>query len=317
MFVLFVGNNINIFISLVYSLASGMSENKFNLSNPPLIPVPQSEATFEEKVKAYIAIHRPKLSILTPCYGSVCFVNFVSCLMGTIQLFNDLGFPIKVEFCRNDSLVSRARNNLIAKAMNDVTTTHFMFIDNDITWNPVDILKLVISDKPLVGGVYPIKHYHWDRLSENNGKTAETWIENKRKSNFNNMCPDTDYIQSKLLRFNINNISNVLAVENNLTKVKHLATGFMLIQRNVIEKMCLAFPSTKYTDDVGFLEGEENKYAYALFDCGVEEGHYFSEDWLFCSRWSKMGGQIWVDVTINLTHTGTHDYKGSFISSLV
>ena len=277
----------------------------------------KKELTFEEKVKSFIQERKPKLTILTPCYGSVCFVNFVTCLMGTIQLFNEIGFPIKVEFCRNDSLVSRARNNLIAKAMNDVSTTHFMFIDNDITWNPVDILKLIISDKPLSGGVYPIKHYHWNRLTENNNTTAEKWIDNKRKSNFNNVCSDEDYIQSKMLRFNINNISNVLEVENNLTRVKHLATGFMMIQRNVIDKMCLAFPSTKYTDDVGFLEGDENKYAYALFDCGVEDGHYFSEDWLFCSRWTKMGGQIWVDVTINLTHTGIQDYKGSFIASLV
>ena len=62
---------------------------------------------------------------------------------------------------------------------------------------------------------------------------------------------------------------------------------------------------------------DENKYAYALFDCGVEEGHYFSEDWLFCSRWTKLGGKVYVDVTINLTHTGVQDFKGSFVSTLV
>lgn len=295
-----------------------MNENgKFNLHDNTLTPIPSPGLSFEDKVKEYIAIHKPKLSILTPCYGSVCFVNYVSCLMATIQMFNSLGFPVKVEFCRNDSLVSRARNNLIAKAMSDESTTHFMFIDNDITWNPVDILKLVISDKPLVGGVYPIKHYHWGRLTENNAENIEKWLDSKHKSNFNNVSSDEEFIQSKLLRFNINNISNVLSVENNLTRVKHLATGFMLIQRSVITKMGLAFPSTKYTDDVGFLEPDENRYAFALFDCGVEDGHYFSEDWLFCSRWTKMGGQIWVDVSINLTHTGVQDYKGSFISSLV
>lgn len=296
-----------------------MNENgKFDLTDNTLVPIPpQPELSFENRVKEYIAIHKPKLSILTPCYGSVCFVNYVSCLMATIQMFNSIGFPVKVEFCRNDSLVSRARNNLIAKAMSDETTTHFMFIDNDITWNPVDILKLVISDKPLVGGVYPIKHYHWARLTENNAGNVEKWLDGKRNSNLNNLSSDEEFIQSKLLRFNINNISNVLSVENNLTRVKHLATGFMLIQRSVITKMGLAFPSTKYTDDVGFLEPDENRYAFALFDCGVEDGHYFSEDWLFCSRWTKMGGHIWVDVSINLTHTGVQDYKGSFISSLV
>ena len=269
---------------------------------------------FEDQVRAYVAEYNPHFVILTPCYGSVCFVNFVACLLQTIPLFNSFGIPIRVEFCRNDSLVSRARNNLIAKAMFDETATHFMFIDADITWNPVDLLRLLIANKPLVGGVYPIKNYNFNNLTGDN--TVNGWLEHKRKTEFNNAVSDSDYIQNRLLRYNINYISNVLEVKNNLTQVKHLATGFMLIQRQVIEKMSKAFPSTKYTDDVGFLHGEENKYAYALFDCGVEEGHYFSEDWLFCSRWTKMGGQIWIDVTVNLTHTGIEDYKGSFLASI-
>ena len=90
-----------------------------------------------------------------------------------------------------------------------------------------------------------------------------------------------------------------------------------MIQRQVIEKMMLSYPSTKYVDDVGFLHGIENDNAFALFDCGVEDGHYFSEDWLFCSRWSKMGGSIYVDVSINLMHTGIEDYKGCYISSII
>jgi len=229
-------------------------------------------------------------------------------------MFNSIGFPLTIEFCRNDSLVSRARNNLIAKAMSDPSNTHFMFIDNDITWSPLDILKLILADKSLCGGVYPIKNIEWPKLVGDNVVTK--WIEHKNNSGLANMVSDTDYIQHKMVRYNINPISNVLSVTNNLTTVRHLATGFMMIRREVIEKMQQAFPSTKYTDDVGFLHGDENRNAYALFDCGVEDGHYFSEDWLFCSRWTKMGGEVWIDVTINLTHTGIEDYKGSFLASI-
>ena len=281
----------------------------------PYSPSAQSAAqkAFEDQVRSYVAMYKPNFVILTPTFGSICFVNYVACLLRTIPLFNSFGIPIRVEFCRNDSLVSRARNNLIAKAMHDTTATHFMFIDNDITWNPIDLLRLLIANKPLVGGVYPIKNYNFGNLNES---VIKEWLDHKKHTDFKDAIPDTEYIQHKLLRYNINYISNVLEVKNNLTQVKHLATGFMLIQRNVIEKMSMAFPSTKYTDDVGFLQGDENKYAYALFDCGVEDGHYFSEDWLFCSRWSKMGGEVWIDVTINLTHTGIEDYKGSFLASI-
>ena len=124
-------------------------------------------------------------------------------------------------------------------------------------------------------------------------------------------------VQHNLLKYNINFLNSTLSIQNNLTKVRHIATGFMMIKRNTIEQMMLAYPATKYTDDVGFLHGKENDHAYALFDCGVEDGHYFSEDWLFCSRWTKMGGSIYADVSISLMHTGIEDYKGCFISSVL
>jgi len=293
--------------------------------NPP-IPNPgqstlqnkQGEKTFMEKVNDYVSQNKTKVYILTPCYGSLCFVNYVKCVMATADMFRSLGIGYSLEFCRNDSLVSRARNNLVAKAMNDPEMTHIIFIDADITWNPTDILKLIICNKALCGGVYPLKHYYWERLTANPEKNfIKEVLERKKKSDFHAHISDELMIQHNLLRYNINYNNNVLSIENNLAKVRHLATGFMMIKRSTIEKMSQAFPSTKYTDDVGFLQGKENDFAYALFDCGVEDNHYYSEDWLFCHRWTKMGGSIWLDVTINLVHTGNEDFTGSYLSTIM
>jgi len=270
----------------------------------------------DEKIRTYVAENSPQVVILTPCFASLCYVNFVSCLMNTIELFRQFNVPLKIEFCRNDSLVSRARNNLIARAMSNLKTTHFMFIDNDISWDPLDILKLMVCDKQIVGGIYPLKNYNWEKLT-NSPTAVQDLLEKKKNSKFSSLIDDESMIQFNLLKYNVNYLSNTLNIEKNLTKVKHIATGFMMIQRNVIEKMFQSFPSTKYVDDVNFLKPEENKYAYALFDCGVEEGHYFSEDWLFCHRWTNMGGSIWADVSINLNHTGIEDYRGCYLSSIL
>jgi hypothetical protein len=271
---------------------------------------------FEQKVKNYILQNNPKLYILTPCFGSICYVNYVNSLMNTKELFNKLNFPLQIEFCKGDSLVSRARNNLIAKAMTDPKTTHMMFIDNDIMWNPLDVLKLILDDKPLIGGVYPLKHYSFENLAKD-PLIIQSWIDKKNNSQLKDFMTDQDIIEYKLVHYNINYLSNTLNIENNLAKVKHLATGFMMIQRGLIEKMAKAFPSTKYIDDVHFLQPHENNWAYGLFDTGCEEGHYYSEDWLFCSRWSKMGGDVYINVSINLGHFGNAEYRGSFISSLI
>ena len=285
------------------------------------LTVENQTSSFEQTVKDYVKQNAPKMCILTPCYGGMTFVNYTICLVNTLNMFRALDFPVQVEFCKNDSLISRARNNLVAKAMTDPTITHIMFIDNDITWSPIDILKLVLSDRAICGGFYPLKNYNWKSLvSKDSANTnpIQTMLLRKQASQFRDVISDEDMIQYNLLTYNANWLDGgALKIDNNMTAVKHLATGFMLIQRQTIAKMSAEYPATKYTDDVGYLTGAENDSAYALFDCGVEDGHYMSEDWMFCSRWRKMGGEIFGDVTINLTHTGVEEFKGSFIASVI
>ena len=278
---------------------------------------------FDEQVKAYVSVHKPVLSILTPCYGGMCFVDYLTCLMSSMDCLKHYGIKCQIVFCKSDSLVSRARNNLVAKALYNKDVTHVLFIDNDISWDPVSILKLMMSNKPVIGGVYPLKHYFWERLVKDaanpyNTNIAQSWIAHKNGSQLKDMITDEALIQHKLLKYNINYLSSgTLHIDNNLAKVKHTATGFLMIQRGVFEKMFQAFPSTKYVDDVSFLEPPENEFAYALFDCCVEDGHYLSEDWVFCSRWAKMGGDVWIDVSINLTHTGIENFSGNYVSTIM
>lgn len=312
------------------NLFEDITENKNNKEHnretkkTPTIDSQIMDATNElhQKIKKFISENNPKLFILTPCYNGMCFVNYMTCLINTIELFKSLGFPVQIEFCKCDSLIPRARNNLIARAMSDPAMTHIMFIDNDITWNPIDILKLVIADKSVVGGVYPLKHYNWNKLVKDeanpyNSNVIQSWIQKKNASQLKDIINDEDTVKFNLLSYNVNYLDNFLSIEHNLARVRHAATGFLMITRDVFEAMMQGFPSTKYVDDVHFLKPEENKYAYALFDCAVEDGHYFSEDWLFCSRWTKMGGEIYIDVSINLTHSGIEDYSGSYISSII
>ena len=275
---------------------------------------------FEKTVQEYLKNNKvPHVYILTPVYGGVVYINYMQCMINSMKFLDRFGIKLYLEFCKNDSLVSRARNNLVAKAMSNPLTTHIMFIDADITWEPTDIIKLIMADKSLVGGVYPLKHYYWENIIPADGSNAVgKMIEKKNNSQIKSFVSDQQMVQYNMVRYNVNFLNSVLKIENNLTKVKHIATGFMMFKRSTIEQMQLAYPSTKYTDDVGFLQKpEENKHAYALFDCGVEDDHYLSEDWMFCHRWTKMGGSVYLDVSINLTHTGIEDYTGSFISAFI
>lgn len=275
--------------------------------------------TFDERIFKYIANNNPSVCILTPCYGGMCNTVYVTCLLKTKELFDKYQIPLKVIFCRNDSLITRARNNLIAKSMATPSATHFFFIDSDISWDEKDVLKLMLANKPFIGGVYPLKRYNWEKLNTdpNNPNIVQSVIDNFNQTVLKGMLTKEDIIQSHLLNYNVNYLDKVLNIDTNLAKVKHIATGFMMLQRNVITQMMVQNPQLKYTDDTGFLEDHENEYAYALFSCGVAYDHYLSEDWVFCEQWSNMGGDIFIDVSINLTHTGNVDYKGNYLSSIL
>lgn len=298
--------------------------------------IPEESETFGKKVTDFVKNtiakngNSPKIFILAPCYGGMCHINFTTSLIQTIQLLDNFKIDYAIEFCKNDSLITRARNNLIAKAMSNKQTTHMMFIDNDITWEPVDIIKLLVSGKGLVGGVYPLKKYNWGNIirdnshnfnsgnTGNNENIIQSMLQKKNAGILNNLVNDVDYIRHNMLKYNVNFLSSQLIIDhNNLAKVRHLATGFMMIERNVIEKMIMAFPSTKYVDDVNYLTNDENHYAYTLFDTAVEDGHYLSEDWLFCERWRKMGGDVYIDVSIKLSHSGVENYDGFFLSTIL
>lgn len=277
-------------------------------------------STLEEEIAKYIKSHKSKLYILTPLYGGVCNLGYLQSLIATIELFRNYGIVLCVEFCRNDSLVTRARNNLIAKAMNDPETTHMLFIDGDISWSPIDVIKLMIADKSLIGGCYPLKKYDFNKLLADpknpyNTNVVQDILSRKQKTYLKDTISDEQMLRYNLVKYNLNHIGDTLTVSRNIAKVRHIATGFMMIQRELIETMIEAFPSIRYTDDIGFLP--PNIICYNLFNCCVEEGHLLSEDWYFCSNWTKLGGDIFIDVSIDLTHTGTEDYYGSYIASML
>jgi hypothetical protein len=289
-------------------------------TNNNIISTIDQSTSLSDQITQYVLWNKPKLFILTPCYGGMCHLNYLCALIKTIDIFKTYHFPVQLEFCRNDSLVSRARNNLVAKAMLDPGMTHILFIDSDITWDAMDIFKLILSNKPLIGGVYPLKSYFWDKIipSTSENKPLDKLLEKRSQSSIlNRLYSEENFIKQNLLKYNVNYIQSNLAIDNNIAEVKHIATGFMMIQRNTLQIMMQHYSDTKYTDDVSFLSENENQFAYALFDCRVEDNHYLSEDWLFCNRWANIGGKIYIDVSIDLIHTGQEDYKGSYISTIL
>ena len=75
----------------------------------------------------------------------------------------------------------------------------------------------------------------------------------------------------------------------------------------------------KYVNDVA---GYDNEYTkgnfYGFFDTMIHpiSKRYLSEDYAFCQKWIDIGGDMWLDLTCNLTHIGSFDFKGSVYTSI-
>lgn len=231
-------------------------------STDQTLPGPQAVPYDFSKCHLHIAIPAYGGQITEPCFTS--FLRFV-------LMAQQVGLHWSLDTMVNESLVTRARNNLVAKMMLNEKATHFMFIDADIRFQPESIFSMMACDKEVIGGLYPKKKLPIDYVI--------------------NLKPQTK-------------------IQGDIFTVDTMGTGFLMFKREVVEKLIEAHPDTKYVDDVG-LGKQYEPYMFALFDTEIDaKGHYLSEDWTFCRRWAALGGDIWAHGKVLLNHTGHYEFQG-------
>jgi hypothetical protein len=245
--------------------------------------------------------------IATPCYGGQIGEPYFRSMMRLCILFNKYEIPYTVSTLANESLVTRGRNTLVSFFMENPKLTHLMFIDADIEFNPEDILRMVAYNKPIVVGAYPKKAVNWQSIidaarNEDYEETAGT-IEGHSSNYVVNFEFNTDE--------NGNRLPQVQVVDN-LIKLKDAGTGFMLIQKDVIQQMFDAHPDLKYNSDIN-VGKQYDPYMYALFDTMIDpvSRRYLSEDYTFCRLWQNMGGDVFLDPRTGLNHVGHYTFKGN------
>ena len=237
-------------------------------TTPPSNPAQQGQTNIQVNLD-YLKTTR--VHICMPCYGGQLTESTFMSYIKWANMARQLGIDWTVETMTNESLISRARNTLTAKFLHTKESTHLMFIDSDIGWEPWHLLVMLDAQKDVIGGLYPMK--------------------------------------SMPIKWCVNGIPGQPepAPEQNLIEVSKTGTGFLLIKREVFEKLD-AHPATKpFKNDIG-LDPVLDPYMKTYFDTAVREGRYYSEDWTFCENWRDIGGQVWVDKRVLLRHTGTYTF---------
>jgi hypothetical protein len=208
-----------------------------------------------------------RVHIMMPCYGGMLTESTFMSYIKWANTCRQLNIDWTMETMTNESLISRARNTLTAKFLLNKDSTHLMFIDADIGWEPWHLLVMLDRQKDVIGGLYPMK--------------------------------------SLPVKWCVNGFDGAEEGPNGLQEVTKTGTGFMLIKREVFEKLD-KHPAVKpFNNDIG-LDPALNPHMKTYFDTAVRENRYYSEDWTFCENWRDLGGKIWVDKRVLLKHTGTY-----------
>lgn len=250
-----------------------------------------------------------KILIATPCFNNQLYTGYFHSIIKTIDLLNKLNIQFDISTIGNESLVTRGRNYFVSLFLANETYTHLLFIDADITFNPISIVRMIHSNKDIIAGGYPKKAIQWEKIS--------ACLEAKNENLMTIQEMTHDYAVN--LKKHEKDTSEI-KLENGFLEVAYAATGFMLISRKVFVTMMEKFPELKYTNDVQGYNQEKNiNFFYSFFDCFIDKesnNRYLSEDYAFCKRWKDLGGEIWIDLMCTLNHFGSFEFKGNYLKYL-
>jgi hypothetical protein len=229
----------------------------------------------------------------TPMYNGQCYQDYVNSMLNNVLDLRLNKIGAYWIFLGRESLITRGRNNIAYHFLKS-DCSHLMFIDGDISFPEGSIRKLLDANKDIIGVPYPKKIIDWDRINF------------VSQNNRNNSIPLQNFAASYVVNYlDTNNTNN----HSDIVEVSHIGTGFMLVKREVFEKL---LPHMEKTRDANF--GIHDVWYTEFFKTEIDKqtGTFMSEDWSFCNAWSRLGGKIYAMPSINLSHTGTYVYTGNF-----
>lgn len=242
--------------------------------------------------------------IMTPSHDGKYFHNYVQSLLNLTTEAANYGFPVQILMQKGESLITRARNNCVAEFLSHPEWTHLFWIDSDIGFSSESFYRLLLADRDVAAGVYPLKYEPWPEDGISESMTLNQFIAQYTRYTVNiNKLDQNDEI-------------HIHIDDDGFIEMEEAPTGFMVIKRAVFEKLIQAYPDLQYSPDS---IGVANRgLHYRFFDCFVDpvSKRYLSEDYGFCHLWNKIGGKVYIDSGSNLTHQGSKVYQGPFTATL-
>lgn len=222
-----------------------------------------------------VSLEGRSIFIGIPTYDGKLSIKLAYTLAALMPVALKHGITVKLGHVSGCSIITMARNMLVEQFLKS-DCTELLFIDADVIPQPEDILRLVAQsgDKDVTAGMYPRR------------------------------AKDRKFF----LDFYLNDEGD-LEFEGALMRANRVGTGFMLIQRHVIEKIAEQSEMYLGQDGVGQVAN--------VFEFSMRDGKFVGEDYTFCDKAIASGFKVWVDVEICLPHVGVEEFTNDFKNEVV
>ena len=216
-------------------------------------------------------IKPPTIVVMMPCYGGKIFLETVESLLELQREGIENGIDILYHFDHRCSLISQGRSLMTCDVYNNLKDwTHMLWVDADVGFKMEDVWKLLMADKDIVGGMYPLKAFpiRWTSVP-------------------------------------YPTLNNQFEMDRKLVRTHYIANGFMLCKREAIGKMLDHY---KEELDFRYWDGRFVDLFQTIIDKD-KDNLYLTEDYAFCKRANDMGLETWVRNDVKLSHTGIQRFS--------
>jgi hypothetical protein len=246
------------------------------------------------------------LFVATPMYGGMCAGMFAKSTADLSAICTQYGIPIQFYYLFNESLITRARNYCCDEFMRS-SAQHMMFIDADIGFNPQDVIAMMAlqANEPekynIIGGPYPKKCISWEKIK----LAVDKGIADEDPNNLEKFVGD--YV------FNPKGGQQSIRIDEPC-EVLEIGTGFMMIEKQAMQKFADTYPEYLYKPDhvrTEHFDGSREIMMYFQAEVDPASKRYLSEDYWFCQKAQAAGVSTWFCPWMKLQHVGSYIFGGS------
>lgn len=198
--------------------------------------------------------------------------HYLDALAASVPVLEAAGWEHGTVFEVGCPYISHARSKSLRKALT-AGADAVVFIDDDVSWQPDAILRLLETDGEVVSGTYRFKKA--DEPEEYMGAI---------------MAKDD---------------GTPVVRDDGCIEAHSIPAGFLKVTREGVNKFMRAFPELIY--------GEACAPHVDLFNHGAYCGVWWGEDYAFARRWREKCGQIWLVPDLDIDHwAGDVPFRGNY-----